>query len=158
MNLPQLPPRLLMAVAIGDLSYVKRFVEEGDDINAVGDGGMTPLRAAIETGNVDIVKYLLEKKAKLPPEDELPILQDERIRRLIESHRDWNVSKQGVAAFAAAAEHPSLSNPGSPIQKLNRDVVGNIASYLHPSGTAPRARAKTAGNRRRPRKQTRRRK
>lgn len=158
MQFPQLPPRVLMAVAIGDLAYVKKFVEEGDDINASGDGGITPLRAAIEGGHTPIVKYLLQKGATVPPEDELPVIEDESLRTLIDKYRNWKASKQGLAEFSAAVQSPSLSSPTSPIARLNRDVVGNIGSFLRPSGTAPSGRSKTAGKRRRVRKQTRRRK
>lgn len=154
MELPRLPPRLLMAVAIGDLAFVKRFVETGDDVNETGEFGTTPLQTAIQTGRVDIVTYLLQKGANLPPANELPEIPNEAIRRVIDAYREWNPNARGFAEFSAAVQTPSLAMPGSPIEKLNRDVVGNIASFLRPSGTAPKGKT---GRGRHIRKQTRRR-
>jgi ankyrin repeat protein len=158
MRLPSPPPRLVMAATIGDLPRVKQFLKEGDDINQLGPYGESPLLAAADAGHDAIVDYLLASKASLPSEEDIAAIPSPSIRSRIASFVKWKAESRGLAEFSSAAAAPSLSTPTAPITKLNRDVVGTIASYLRPSGTVPKGRRKTAGKRRRSRKQPRRRK
>lgn len=49
-----------------DLNYVKKLVEKcGYDINAVDNGGWTPLSEAVDYEQVEIIKYLVERGADL---------------------------------------------------------------------------------------------
>jgi hypothetical protein len=54
---------LHIAVFWEDLAAVKLLVEAGIDINKHGENGHTPLHIACETGNAEIVTYLLEHGA-----------------------------------------------------------------------------------------------
>lgn len=48
----------------GHIDQVKRLVEEGVNVNAVGRNGMSPLDAAKEGENNEIVHYLLSVGAE----------------------------------------------------------------------------------------------
>lgn len=158
MELPKPPSRLLLATAMGDLKLVKDALNSGESLTQVGTYGETPLDVAIQLGHKDIVNYLLASKAPLPSAEEIAAIPNKEIRDLVKRYADWKVESRGFAQFSTAVEHPSLARPGSPIEKLNRDVVGHIGSFLDPSGKIPFRRSKTAGRGRRKRKQTRRRK
>ena len=45
----------------GRLEEVKRLLNEGANVNAKDDGGMTALMAASGQGRVEVVKVLLDK-------------------------------------------------------------------------------------------------
>ena len=47
----------------GDLATIRRLLAEGVDLEACNDMGQTPLHLAIENGNVEVVKFLLEAGA-----------------------------------------------------------------------------------------------
>jgi ankyrin repeat protein len=55
---------LLEMCYYGHLDQVKRLLEEGVDVNAIGHNGMSPLDAAKDGENDDIVEYLLNMGAK----------------------------------------------------------------------------------------------
>ncbi len=55
---------LLEMCFYGHLDYVKKILEEGIDVNAIGRNGMSPIQAAKDGGNQDIVDYLLSVGAK----------------------------------------------------------------------------------------------
>jgi len=48
-----------------DLSIVKKGVDDGGDVNAVDLKGVTPLLLAVYNDNIDMVKFLLSKKASV---------------------------------------------------------------------------------------------
>ncbi len=52
-----------VATRAGDLAKVKRFIEEGTDVNARDKGGETPLFSAVLADNDDVAKFLLDKGA-----------------------------------------------------------------------------------------------
>ncbi|MFT3839958.1 MAG: ankyrin repeat domain-containing protein [Myxococcaceae bacterium] len=54
---------LFEAVAAGDAEAVVEALEAGDDVNASGDGGRTPLIEAARLGHADVVELLLEAGA-----------------------------------------------------------------------------------------------
>jgi ankyrin repeat protein len=56
-------PSLFQAVASGDPEAVVVALEAGDDVNALGDGGTTPLIQAAKLGHADVVELLLEAGA-----------------------------------------------------------------------------------------------
>ncbi|OHT16259.1 hypothetical protein TRFO_13263 [Tritrichomonas foetus] len=56
--------QLFDAASNGDLEAVKKFIENGDDINQISKQGYTPLGCAIYHDKVDVVKYLLGKRAR----------------------------------------------------------------------------------------------
>jgi ankyrin repeat protein len=55
---------LLEMCYYGHIDQVKRLVEEGVNVNAVGRNGMSPLDAAKEGENNEIVHYLLSVGAE----------------------------------------------------------------------------------------------
>ncbi|KUJ52069.1 ankyrin repeat domain-containing protein [Chryseobacterium sp. JAH] len=55
---------LLEMCYYGHIDQVKRLVEEGVNVNAIGDNGMSPLDAAKEGENNEIVDYLLSVGAE----------------------------------------------------------------------------------------------
>jgi len=59
------PPQQVLhrAVLSGNLAEVKRLLEEGSDVNAKGEYGMTPLMWAAGIGRIEMVKFLLSKGA-----------------------------------------------------------------------------------------------
>lgn len=56
---------LLEMCYYGHLDQVKRLLEEGVDINGIGNNGMSPLDAAKQGENDDIVDFLLSMGAKI---------------------------------------------------------------------------------------------
>jgi outer membrane protein assembly factor BamB len=54
---------LLMAARSGDLAGVKRFIKEGVPVDAADDWGTTPLYLAVQQGQIEVVRFLLEKGA-----------------------------------------------------------------------------------------------
>src|SRR5207253_462043 len=54
---------LFEAVASGDPEAVVVALEAGDDVNALGEGGTTPLIQAAKLGHADLVELLLEAGA-----------------------------------------------------------------------------------------------
>ena len=62
------------ASADGNLQSVKRAVESGVDINAPDPkNGYTPLHLAVSNDHKDVVKYLIENKAKINIEEFQPV-------------------------------------------------------------------------------------
>jgi len=57
---------LLEMCYYGHIDQVKQLLEEGVDINGIGNNGMSPLDAAKNGENYDIVEYLLNMGAKEP--------------------------------------------------------------------------------------------
>ena len=57
------------AALLGDLAEVKRFIEEGTDVNAKDKGGQTPLFWAVSTNNNDVAKFLIDKGADVNAKD-----------------------------------------------------------------------------------------
>ncbi|MCL9806789.1 ankyrin repeat domain-containing protein [Flavobacterium amniphilum] len=55
---------LLEMCYYGHIDQVKRLVEEGVDVNEIGKNGMSPLDAAKDGENNDIVEYLMSVGAK----------------------------------------------------------------------------------------------
>lgn len=55
---------LLEMCYYGHIDQVKRLIGEGIDVNAVGRNGMSPIEAASDGKNEDIVNYLLSVGAK----------------------------------------------------------------------------------------------
>lgn len=55
---------LLEMCYYGHIDQVKQLLEEGVDINGIGNNGMSPLDAAKNGENDDIVEYLLNMGAK----------------------------------------------------------------------------------------------
>lgn len=52
---------LFEAAKNGELDQVKRLVESGADVNAVGEHHITPFLWAYFSGHIEVVKYLLSK-------------------------------------------------------------------------------------------------
>jgi ankyrin repeat protein/beta-lactamase regulating signal transducer with metallopeptidase domain len=57
------------AALLGNLAKVKRFIEDGTDVNAKDKGGQTPLFWAVLAGNNDVAKFLIDKGADVNAKD-----------------------------------------------------------------------------------------
>ena len=60
-----------LAARVGDLAKVKRFIEEGTDVNAKDKGGETPLFSAVCAENSDVTKFLIAKGADVNAKDNI---------------------------------------------------------------------------------------
>lgn len=54
---------LTIAAILGDMVEVKRFVNQGADVNETGEGSDTPLTGAARRGHTEVARFLLEKGA-----------------------------------------------------------------------------------------------
>lgn len=65
-NKPEYANTTLLNVAIykGELDFIKKLVEYGADVNQESHG-LTPLMIAARYNNVEVIKFLLSKGAKL---------------------------------------------------------------------------------------------
>jgi hypothetical protein len=64
-----LPDTLTGAASLGDLALMRVFLERGADIEERSIGFASPLCAACAAGNLDAAAFLLERGAKLRPDD-----------------------------------------------------------------------------------------
>jgi ankyrin repeat protein len=55
---------LLEMCFYGHLDQVKLLLSQGVDVNAVGPDGLTPLHAATQGQNIEIIEYLISVGAK----------------------------------------------------------------------------------------------
>ncbi len=87
------------AIERGDTASVKRYVENGLDVNSTGGNMRTFLHDACTTGNLELVKFLIAKGAKLNEHDyshRTPLLEayegrhTEIVRALVEGGADLN--------------------------------------------------------------------
>ena len=62
--------QLFKAVELNEIKEVKRLIEEGANVNAVDEDGMTALYWASRWGYSEIVKMLIEKGADVNVVDE----------------------------------------------------------------------------------------
>ncbi|MPT15727.1 MAG: ankyrin repeat domain-containing protein [Microbacterium sp.] len=62
---------LLAAAAAGDADAVRRALDAGADIEARGDGGMTPLITATKANHVDAARLLIEAGADVNAKDDI---------------------------------------------------------------------------------------
>lgn len=63
MNSNQKDVAMIKAALDGQINEVRRFLNEGIDVNAGADNGVTSLMVASSKGHEDIVRLLLEKGA-----------------------------------------------------------------------------------------------
>ena len=55
--------RLYSAIRANDLRQIKALLDEGASANAEGPGGITPLMVAAETGSLEAMKMLIDRRA-----------------------------------------------------------------------------------------------
>ena len=56
---------LWVAAALNRLQIIRILVAHGAEMNAVNDHGVTPLATAVERNNIDVVRFLLDRKADI---------------------------------------------------------------------------------------------
>jgi len=61
--------RAIYAASVGDVSDLKRLVAHGHDLNSADYDGRTPLHLACAEGQVEAVRYLLDQKVLMTPQD-----------------------------------------------------------------------------------------
>lgn len=88
----------------GDLSLVKKCVEDGVDINVANEEGLTPLHSSSCNGHADIVKYLLLNGADVNVVDD-----------------DMWTPLHGAACFGDVSVVKLLVEHGANIQTMNND-------------------------------------
>jgi ankyrin repeat protein len=110
------------AIKTGDLKNVKEYVEkEGEDVNQVEDGvnKRTPLHHAADFGQVEVIKYLISKGAKVDAKDAFgitPLLaavyenHEEAAKILIEKGASVQVKGPDGLTPLEAAQSESLKN------------------------------------------------
>lgn len=62
--------QLIDAIKAGDVAKVQALLAGGADVNAAGEGGMTPLMVAAAAGHLQMVKDLLKAGADVKAQDE----------------------------------------------------------------------------------------
>lgn len=78
-----------LAAYVGDLGKVRRFIENGDNVNAQDSYGVTPLHAATSAGQRGTVEFLISKNAHVSAKNKigetaLHIAATGRARELVE--------------------------------------------------------------------------
>ena len=68
-------PELVYWASLGELSEVKKSLENGVDVNSKDDDGYSALHAAAENGYLDVVKLLVEKGADIHFKSEYTALE-----------------------------------------------------------------------------------
>lgn len=87
---------LHLAVWQRRMDYVKVLVENGADVNAIGDLGFTPLHLAASRDDVEIATFLIESGASTETRNELgstPLeeAKSKEMKRMMESFRqNWS--------------------------------------------------------------------
>ena len=82
---------LLKAILKEDIEFVKRILEQEDDIDHANDCGTTPLILATRIENIEIVKLIWEKRPSLDLED--------KYRKTAEDYAVRYYNKELIALF-----------------------------------------------------------
>ena len=104
---------VILAAGQGDLAKVKRLIEqEGVDVNMQDPDGATALMSAVREGHYEVVKYLLDKGAKVDaqklPEGLTPLIiaamteQSEMVRLLLARGANVNLLSPAGTALSLA--------------------------------------------------------
>ena len=106
---------IFKAARLGDLSALAACMQQGESINAQDAKGMTPLMWAVDMGQVQVVKYLVDARANLNLVDQYGqtalILAAGRndvasLQILINAKADLNVKMvTGITALTLALEN-----------------------------------------------------
>jgi len=110
----RLDERVRFAAFDGDLWRVRRLVGMGGSVNASGFGGMTALMSAAQSGDLELVRYLLEQGANPNARDSMYAMMplqhafvggnEDVVILLLEHTQDVNATgADGVTALHAAA-------------------------------------------------------
>ncbi len=62
-------PAFHLAAYVGDMEKLKKFLEEGVNINTIADCNLTALHAAANSGEKDVVEFLVNKGANIDARD-----------------------------------------------------------------------------------------
>ena len=129
--------RFLLSVAEGDLQRACRYLGQGADINARGQGNKTALIVAAKTGHVALALFLIEAGANLNQQDRdgatalmyAAANNDVDVtRRLIDNGADITVeNKDGCQAlyFAFKSNNPDLVELfEKPLKRLLKSIPG----------------------------------
>ena len=115
---------LRIAIEEGDLEKVKKLVEEeGKEVNACDDEQTSVLSFAMQTGNTDIIIYLLQHGADpLIPDDNICYCFDEEpIREMI--------VKQMLQKYSVYSKYEAEIDA---YQKEVEELKRKLAQYEHP--------------------------
>ncbi len=127
-----------LAAREGDLEKVKRFIEEGADINAK-KGAETPLFAALDAGKSDVAKFLIAQGADVntPGFGGLTPLfpacvdgEKEVIELLISKGADINAKAKGVAIRGLTPLHVACRSGRRDVTELLIDKGANLNAKI----------------------------
>ncbi|KAF9156460.1 hypothetical protein DFQ26_009355 [Actinomortierella ambigua] len=104
-----------IAASDGDLEAVKKFIADGNSVNAKDEYGYTPLHAAASYGHIDLMKHLIKSGANVnitDPDGDSPLFvcEDvEAVKVLVENGADpKHVNESGLTAAENAQEEEWL--------------------------------------------------
>ena len=129
---------IYLAAREGDLEKVKRFIEEGADINAK-KGGETPLFASLDAGKSAIAKFLIAQGADVntPGFGGLTPLfpacvdgEKEVIELLISKGADINAKAKGVAIRGLTPLHVACRSGRRDVAELLIDKGANLNAKI----------------------------
>jgi ankyrin repeat protein len=123
------------AIDAGKIREVERFIKNGVDVHDIDDWATTPLEHAVEVGNIEIVKILLNAGADMyfgvgcsPVEDAIKTARIDIMKVFIDAGLDINYQLEGGFTFLIEAILTSnldivkfLVEKGANINAIRRD-------------------------------------
>ena len=114
--------RLYSAIRANDLAQIKSLLGSGTSANAEGPDGITPLMAAAETGSVEAMKMLIDRRADVNAKNTYgstalmwSVTDPKKVRLLLDHGADVNVAaRSGRTALIVA----SFANPSAEVVRL----------------------------------------
>jgi len=155
-----------------DIALIHLLVERGAEINRVDMGGDTPLNLAVRRGNIEVVEYLISKKARYTDgsgrelgaaqalidaraassrtEDPLSFTGSFTNAELGFEGSDYYITLKnnaGAIMRFRATENPEIAyfitSPDTGMPVLNRELLGDTFTIYYRSGTETDARGET---------------
>ncbi len=122
--------KLYSAIRANDLRQIKALLDEGVSANTEGPDGITPLMAAAETGSLDAMKMLIERRADVNARNTYgstalmwSVADAKKVRLLLDHGADVNVVAQsGRTALIAA----SFTNPSAEVVRMLLGKGANV--------------------------------
>ena|SRR5688572_2947103 len=114
--------KLYSAIRANDLRQLKTLLDQGVNVNAVSDDGITPLMAAADVGSLDAMKMLIDKRADVNAKNAYgstalmwSVTDAKKVRLLLDRGADVNVaSRSGRTALLVA----SFANPSAEVVRM----------------------------------------
>ncbi len=127
-----------LAAREGDLEKVKRFIEEGADVNAKDKGGKTPLFSAVLADSNDVAKFLIAKGADVNSKDKRGATP---INRTIRYHGRNDMVELLISSGADV--NTKNNNDETPLHRACFFGLKDVAELLIAKGADVNAKDKT---------------